>query len=93
MFAPMGFSPPSERNRLVDNIQSTTNGVMQKFSGRCLPPVQIADQGNSYSQAGAENWLANRVFEKRTKLRTPGGRFELPRCQAPVAFKATALPD
>ena len=24
---------------------------------------------------------------------TPRGRFELPRCQAPVAFEATAFPD
>jgi hypothetical protein len=31
--------------------------------------------------------------EKNAFSKTPGGRFELPRCRAPEAFKAPAFPD
>jgi hypothetical protein len=34
-----------------------------------------------------------RKRDKKNPVQTPGKRFELLRCGAPVAFKATALPD
>ena len=53
-----------------------------------------ADSNQSQNEAvltvaTSENQLESHQFDNRA----PGGRFELPRCQAPAAFKAAAFPD
>ena len=54
------------------------------------------EENNNQSQneavltvATSENQLESHQFDNRA----PRGRFELPRCRAPVAFEATAFPD
>jgi hypothetical protein len=37
--------------------------------------------------------MENGKYGKQKNDETPGKRFELLRCKAPVAFKATAFPD
>jgi hypothetical protein len=50
-------------------------------------------QENFFIYTRNENGARLRREKIKKSVKTPGKRFELLRCRAPVAFKATAFPD